>query len=88
MAQSVDLWGCFAKTQTGDGVDYAVMRNGQNVAGGLLTSKTEIRQLRLDLQAGDTVELGFGPNQTTSGDAFGYRAMLYKRGTGSAVECP
>ena len=84
-AQALDLDACFSKTNSGDGVDYTVTKNGVAVTSGVLTTKAAIRALPLDLASGDKVDLVFGPNQTYGGDAFNYRAKLSIRGRGTQI---
>jgi hypothetical protein len=84
-AQQLDLDVCLSKTVKGDGVDYKVTRNGVVASSGILTSKTTIRSLALDLAPGDKVDLIFGPNQTYGDDSFSYRARLTARGRGAAM---
>lgn len=84
-AQQLDLDVCLSKTVKGDGVDYKVTRNGVVASSGILTSKTTIRSLALDLAPGDKVDMIFGPNQTYGDDSFSYRARLTARGRGAAM---
>lgn len=83
--QKLDLDVCLSKTAKGDGVDYRVTRNGVVASSGILTGKTTIRSLALDLAPGDKVDLIFGPNQTYGDDSFSYRARLTARGRGAAM---
>lgn len=88
IAQSVELNACLSKSAaTGDGVDYRVEHNGRLYSSGVLVSTNTIRSLRLDLAAGDRVDLVFGPNQTYGGDSFNYRATLNRPGF-AAPACP
>ena len=87
-AQSLDWRGCFAKANSGDGVDIVLARNGKPVWSGILVTRQQPGPVALDLAAGDTVDLIVGPNQTFGGDAFNYRAVLFRRGTGTDVTCP
>lgn len=84
-AQQVNLDMCLSKTAKGDGIDYKVTRNGVVASSGILTSKTMIRSLALDLAPGDKVDLIFGPNQTYGDDSFNYRARLTARGRGAPM---
>ena len=84
-AQTLDLDACFSKTNSGDGVDYSITQNGITVASGILTTKAMIRALPLDVAPGDKIDLVFGPNQTSGGDSFNYRARLSIRGRGTQI---
>lgn len=85
---SAELYACMTKVVQGDGVDYQVRRNGTVIAKGVLTGKTVLTAVPVDLATGDQFELAFGPNQTSTGDLFNFRATLFQRGTGRAVDCP
>ena len=85
---SAELYACMTKVVQGDGIDYQVRRNGTVIAKGVMTSKTVLTAIPVDLATGDQFELAFGPNQTSTGDLFNFRATLFQRGTGSAVDCP
>lgn len=85
---SAELYACMTKVVQGDGVDYQVRRNGTVIAKGVLTGKTVLTAVPVDLATGDRFELAFGPNQTSTGDLFNFRATLFQRGTGRAVDCP
>ncbi|MEO0031642.1 MAG: hypothetical protein RIS94_1400 [Pseudomonadota bacterium] len=87
-AQSLDLRGCFMKANSGDGVDLTVTKNGKVLWSAILTTSQTPGPIALDLAAGDKVDLVAGPNQTFGGDAFNYRAVLFRRGTSTAVSCP
>lgn len=85
---SAELYACMTKVVQGDGVDYQVRRNGTVIAKGVLTGKTVLTAVPVDLATGDRFELAFGPNQTSTGDLFNFRATLFQRGAGRAVDCP
>jgi hypothetical protein len=88
VAQSVELNACLNKSAaTGDGVDYRVEHNGRLLSSGVLVSANAIRALRLQLAAGDRVDLVVGPNQTYGGDSFNYRVTLNRPGF-AAPACP
>lgn len=86
-AQSLDLRACFSKTLNGDGVDLTVMKNGKPLWTGILTTSLTPGPLPVDLMAGDRLDIVAGPNLTTGGDAFVYRAVLFRRGASTAVTC-
>lgn len=85
---SAELYACMTKVVQGDGVDYQVRRNGTVIAKGMLTGKTVLTAVPVNLATGDQFELAFGPNQTSTGDLFNFRATLFQRGAGRAVDCP
>jgi hypothetical protein len=84
--QQVSLNACYSKTVSGDGIDYHVLKNGTQVAGGILTDTATVAAT-VSLAVGDKLELVFGPNQTTGGDSFNYRAVITRAGTGGPVSC-
>ena len=86
--QSLDVGGCFAKTAAGDGVDLTIIASGKVLWRGVLTGQVQLPPLSADLAAGDALELVAGPNQTTGGDSFNLRLVLFRRGAGEPVSCP
>jgi hypothetical protein len=84
-AQQLDLDACFSKINSGDGVDYKIVRNGVIAASGILTNKAVIRSLAIDVAAGDRIDLIVGPNQTYGSDTFNYRLRLTARGRGAPM---
>ncbi|WP_181814782.1 glycosyl hydrolase [Sphingomonas aracearum] len=87
MTGQFDLEACFTKTVSGDGVDYRIEKNGTLLASGVTTAKSEIHALLVNLNAGDRLDLSFGPNKTYGGDSFSYRAVLSQRGRGATLSC-
>jgi len=87
-AEAIDIGGCFAKGSAGDGVDITVMAGSKVLWRGVLTSRTQLPPLSADLAPGEWIDLIAGPNQTTGGDSFNYRMVLFQRGAGEPVDCP
>jgi hypothetical protein len=87
-AESVDVGGCFAKGPLGDGVDLTVTAAGKVLWRGVLTGQLRLPPLGADLAPGDALELVAGPNQTTGGDSFNLRLVLFRRGAAEPVTCP
>ena len=87
-AESVDIGGCFAKTAVGDGVDLAITAAGRLLWRGVVTGPFQLPPLSADLAPGEALELVAGPNQTSGGDAFNLRLVLFQRGAGEPVACP
>ena len=71
----------------GDGVDLTVMAAGKTLWRGVVTGQLQLPPLSADLAPGDTLELVAGPNQTTGGDSFNLRLVLFQRGAGEPVAC-
>lgn len=88
VAQAVDVGGCFAKAASGDGVDLTVTAAGKVLWRGVLTGQLQLPPLSANLAPGDAVELVAGPNQTSGGDSFFQRLVLFQRGAGEPVACP
>jgi hypothetical protein len=86
--EAVDIGGCFAKGQVGDGVDITVVAGSTVLWRGVLTSRTQLPTLSADLAPGEWIDLIAGPNQTSGGDSFNYRLVLFRRGTAERVDCP
>lgn len=86
-AMQVDLNACFGKATAGDGVDYRIERNGVAVASGVLVDRVSIAAMKLDVAAGDRIELSFGPNKLYGNDSFSYRATLNRRGAVAPLVC-
>jgi hypothetical protein len=55
---------------------------------GVLTGQLRLPPLGADLAPGDALELVAGPNQTTGGDSFNLRLVLFRRGAAEPVTCP
>ena len=87
VAEAVDIGGCFSKTAIGDGVDLTVMAAGKVLWRGVVTGQLQLPPLSADLAPGDALELVAGPNQTTGGDSFNLRLVLFQRGAGEPVAC-
>lgn len=87
-ARRLSVAACFAKQDTGDGVDIAILAAGNAVWRGVLTTQTQPGPIAVDLPRGGTLDVSIGPNRTAGGDAFAYRIRLFERGAGRAVACP
>lgn len=87
-AQAADVGACLSKGANGDGVDVTIARNGKPLWTGILTAMLAPAPIRVDLAAGDRLDLVVGPNQTAGGDSFNVRMVLFRRGQASAVACP
>jgi hypothetical protein len=87
-AEAIDIGGCFAKGQAGDGVDLTVMAGSKMLWRGVLTARLQLPPLSADLAPGEWIDLIAGPNQTMGGDSFTYRLVLFQRGGSEPVDCP
>jgi hypothetical protein len=88
VAEAVDIGGCFAKAPIGDGVDLTVMAGARVLWRGVLTERLQLPLLSADLAPGEWIDLVAGPNQTSGGDAFNHRLVLFQRGAAEPVACP
>ncbi|MFM9937647.1 MAG: hypothetical protein ACKVOL_15785 [Novosphingobium sp.] len=88
VAEAVEIGGCFAKGPLGDGVDLTVMAGSKVLWRGVLTARLQLPLLSADLAPGEWIDLVAGPNQTSGGDSFSYRLVLFQRGAREQVECP
>lgn len=88
VSEAVDIGGCFAKGPKGDGVDLTVMAGARVLWRGVLTERLQLPPLSAELAPGEWIDLVAGPNQTTGGDSFNYRLVLFRRGAAEPVACP
>lgn len=87
-ASTLELSSCFAKKPAGDGVDYAITRNGQPVRQGVFNGKEYLTAVPIPVAAGDKLDFAFGPNGQSGHDTFAYRITLFHQGEAKKVECP
>lgn len=85
---AAEISACFGKKLEGDGVDYAITRNGTLLKKGVFTEKAAFTGLPVSLAKGDIVEVSFGPNVLPGKDSFKYRAMIFRKGASKTVACP
>jgi hypothetical protein len=85
---AAEMSACFGKKLEGDGVDYAITRNGTTLKKGVFTTQAAFTGVPINLTKGDIVEVSFGPNLQTGKDGFKYRAMIFRKGASQAVACP
>ncbi|GAA4773485.1 hypothetical protein GCM10023219_20950 [Stakelama sediminis] len=86
-AMAVDLGMCLSKPAKGDGVDWRIEHNGSVLQKGVLTGQDKLSGVRVDLAAGDHLDLSVGKNQAFGGDKFDYHIKLFRRGSGGTVAC-
>lgn len=88
VAETVDIGGCFSKAANGDGVDLTIMAGSRVLWRGVLTSRLQLPALSANLAPGEWIDFVAGPNQTSGGDSFNYRVVLFQRGAAEMVACP
>lgn len=87
-ARTVSFAACFMKQANGDGVDIAIIAAGRTIWKRVLKTQEIVAPIDVSLARGDQLDISVGPNQTSGGDSFSYRARLFTQGSGRTVACP
>lgn len=87
IAIKAEMVACFDKKPAGDGVDVEVIRNGTRIHHAVVTQRTVIEGLAVDLAAGQTLDIAVGPNRDAGDDALAYRIRLIRPGSAIAPAC-
>lgn len=86
-AIKAEMAACFSKKPAGDGVDVEVLRDGIKIHRTVVTQRTMIEGLKVDLAAGQTLDISVGPNRDAGDDALSYRIRLIRPGSAIAPAC-
>lgn len=86
-AIKAEMVACLSKKPAGDGVDVEVIRNGTEIHRAVVTQRTVIEGLKIDLAAGQTLDVSVGPNRDAGDDALSYRVRLIQPGSAIAPAC-
>lgn len=86
-AIKAELRVCLSKKPAGDGVDVEILRNGTSIHRVVVTQRTAIDGLTINLAAGQTLDLSVGPNRDAGDDALSYRVRLIRTGSAIAPTC-